>query len=201
MLFGRRLQSHLDHLRPNLRRKASPKQDHQKHWYDVHTKHRVFNIGDLVYVRNYVSGDHWLPGKIIELHGNVMFTVLLEDGRKVKKHADQIIIRTEAYNQGAETADSNLIEDHTVNTEDNSLPVDDHSPPAQSPITQGSDQDDTQSPSLSLSPSHQSNLSHSTSDHSAESSEQENKSPMDHPVRRSNRSRHPPKRYGSPLHY
>ena len=201
MLFGRRLQSHLDHLRPNLRRKASLNQDRQKQWYNVHTKHRVFNIGDLVYARNYAQGDHWLPGKIIELHGNVMFTVLLEDGRKVKKHADQIIIRTEAYNQGAESADDDIIEDHTVITEDTSVPVDDHSPPAQGPSTQGSDQDGTQSPSLPLSPSHQSNLSHSTPNHSAESSEQENASPMDHPVRRSNRSRHPPKRFGSPLHY
>ena len=35
----------------------------------------------------------WFPGKIIESHGNVMFTVELEDGRKVMKHTDQLISR------------------------------------------------------------------------------------------------------------
>uniref|UniRef100_A0A1X7VMX8 Retrotransposon gag domain-containing protein n=1 Tax=Amphimedon queenslandica TaxID=400682 RepID=A0A1X7VMX8_AMPQE len=127
---------------------------------------------------------------------------LLENGRKVKKDADQIIICTEAYDQEAESTDDNLIEDHTVIPEDNSVPDDDaHSPPTQPPITKDFDQDDTQSPSPPLSPSHPSNLPHSTSEHSVELSEQENKSTMDYPVRRSNRSRHLPKRYGTPLHY
>ena len=52
IMFGRRLHSHMDHLRPHLEKKAN---DRQKHWYDAHAKQRVFKM---VYIRNYAPGPH-----------------------------------------------------------------------------------------------------------------------------------------------
>ena len=35
----------------------------------------------------------WLPGRIVESSGNVLFTVVLMDGCQVRKHTDQLIRR------------------------------------------------------------------------------------------------------------
>uniref|UniRef100_A0A1X7VW79 Uncharacterized protein n=1 Tax=Amphimedon queenslandica TaxID=400682 RepID=A0A1X7VW79_AMPQE len=82
----------------------------------VFTQNKVFRFGYLVYVRKYISGDHGLPGKKIEVQGSVLFIVLLKDGRNVKKHTYQIV---ETCHEEAESADANLIEDDTVIPEDN----------------------------------------------------------------------------------
>uniref|UniRef100_A0A1X7TWK1 Uncharacterized protein n=1 Tax=Amphimedon queenslandica TaxID=400682 RepID=A0A1X7TWK1_AMPQE len=80
--------------------------------YNIHTKQRKFNNGDLVFVRNYSTGTKWLPGKVLESHGDVMFTIELEDGRKVRKHTDQLISRqvdSDAVEEQSLEEDSPLI--------------------------------------------------------------------------------------------
>ena len=40
-----------------------------------------------------LRGQKWLPGRIVESSGNALFTVVLMDGRQVRKHTDQLIRR------------------------------------------------------------------------------------------------------------
>ena len=47
-------------------------------------------MGDLVYVQNYGQGPKWLEGKLVEVLGSVVYNVLWEDGRQVKRHAEQL---------------------------------------------------------------------------------------------------------------
>ena len=32
----------------------------------------------------------WLPGKVMEIHGSILHTTLLRDGRGICQHADQL---------------------------------------------------------------------------------------------------------------
>ena len=93
VMFGRRLRTHLDSLKPNLSKKVNHGKEHQKHWYSLRVNQREFRVGDLVYARNYATGPKWLPGRIVESSGNVLFTVVLMDGHQVRKHTDQLIRR------------------------------------------------------------------------------------------------------------
>ncbi len=54
---------------------------------------REFKVGDLVYARNYRDGLQWLPRKVSKIDGLAMYTIVLEDGRNVSKHADQLKCR------------------------------------------------------------------------------------------------------------
>ena len=44
-------------------------------------------------VRNFTTGDTWLPGIIVESRGLLSFQVKLQDGRTVRQHLDHIIYR------------------------------------------------------------------------------------------------------------
>ena len=47
-----------------------------------------------MFVRNYtINGPTWLSGEIKEIQGSLSYTVLVLDGRPVKKHVDQIRCR------------------------------------------------------------------------------------------------------------
>ena len=89
-MLGRRLHSLLDNIRPSLERKVNVNQERQKKAHDSHASSREFVIGDQVYVKNYGSGNSWLPGKVTNKLGSTMYGVLLNDGRSVRKHADQM---------------------------------------------------------------------------------------------------------------
>uniref|UniRef100_A0A1X7UW29 Uncharacterized protein n=1 Tax=Amphimedon queenslandica TaxID=400682 RepID=A0A1X7UW29_AMPQE len=69
-------------------------QQKHKNWPRGQVKLRNFYVGELVNVKNYVSGPTCLR-KIKEKCGNVMFEVDLENGR-VRKHIDQLILRFES---------------------------------------------------------------------------------------------------------
>ena len=90
LIFGRKIRSHLDHLRPNLGDTVQQSQTRQKTVHDSHAKTQDFAVGDPVYVLNYGQGPKWLVGKVMEVLGSVVYHVLLEDGRQVKRHAEQL---------------------------------------------------------------------------------------------------------------
>ena len=81
-------------------KKAREAQLRQAKGHDVHTKPREFNIEELVYARKYSPGPMWLPGEVVEKQGSALYTVLLTDGRRVRKHTDQLMTRV----RPAETA-------------------------------------------------------------------------------------------------
>ena len=62
----------------------------QKARHDVRAKPRTFNEGDIVFAKNYGSGDRWLSGKIVKVTGPVSFRVKLDDGRVHRYHQDQL---------------------------------------------------------------------------------------------------------------
>ena len=95
LMFGRRLRSPLDNIRSSLERKANITLERQRKSHDSRARSREFEIDDWVYVKNYATGNSWLPGKVISKLGSTMYNVLLNDGRNVCKHADQMRSRME----------------------------------------------------------------------------------------------------------
>ena len=90
LMFGRRLRSQLDLLKPSTEARVEESQQRQKRGHDQHTRDRYFTEGDTVYVRNYGQGETWLPGTISEVTGPVSYMVDLADGKRIKRHQDQI---------------------------------------------------------------------------------------------------------------
>ena len=111
--LGRRLRSPLDKLKPELSRNVRHRQENQKSNHDYHAKERDISPGCTVYAKNFGRGKPWLSGVVEEEKGPVSFMIKLSDGRKVKRHVDHLRIR-----ESSELA-----------------PVDDNSPPVDSPFT------------------------------------------------------------------
>ena len=59
-------------------------------------KLRELETGACVNVRNYSTGDKWLPGQILSRTGPVSYKVRVQGGT-VKRHLDQILPRSEPY--------------------------------------------------------------------------------------------------------
>ena len=83
LLLGRRPRTRLDLLRPNTAERVEWKQEEQKARHDKKARVRTFRINDNVFVKNFIAGRRWLPGKIIEVLGPVTYRVQLESGRCV----------------------------------------------------------------------------------------------------------------------
>ena len=93
MLLGRRPRTRLDLLRPDINSRVQLRQQSQKWHHDQKARERKFQVGDSVSVRNFTTGDTWLPGTIVESRGPLSFQVKLQDGRTVRRHLDHIIYR------------------------------------------------------------------------------------------------------------
>ena len=75
---------------PNLEAKVCQNQYRQKDIHDFHTSERMLVEGDSVLVKNFSFGDPWLPDVIYSKTGPASFTVHLTDGRRVRRHVDQV---------------------------------------------------------------------------------------------------------------
>jgi len=60
LLLGRQPRSRLDLLHPDVSVKVQENQARQKWAHDSHSQARAFQIGDKVYVRNFVGSPTWL---------------------------------------------------------------------------------------------------------------------------------------------
>ena len=90
LLLGRRIRTRLDFLRPNTADKVEKQQAQQKKSHDKQSKLRKFSEGSTVWVRNMPSGEKWIPGVVLQAHGDVSYSVELEGGRVRKCHIDQL---------------------------------------------------------------------------------------------------------------
>ena len=90
LLLGRRPRSVLDLVRPNLAQHVRSQQHRQKMHKDKHSKQRVFNVGNSVYVCTLPSKDDWVPGTITRVVGPRSFEIELQDGRTVRRHLDHL---------------------------------------------------------------------------------------------------------------
>ena len=92
LLMGHKLRSQLDLLRPDLSKRVELKQQQQKAKHDMHTRDRLFLVGDPVFIKSFRRGVEvqWTPGQITGSTGLRSFHVQLEDGRIVRRHSDYI---------------------------------------------------------------------------------------------------------------
>ena len=66
LLLERQPRSRLDLLLPEMFGKVQGSQERQKRVHDKHTRARAFQIGDRVYVQNFVGSPTWLEGTILD---------------------------------------------------------------------------------------------------------------------------------------
>ena len=94
LLLGHWPKSRLDLLKPMTADRVEAKQLKQKQQHDASAVDRSFKEGDRVFVKNFQSGEKWLPGVIVKKRGPVSFRVRLSDGQERRCHQDQIRSRT-----------------------------------------------------------------------------------------------------------
>ena len=192
LMYNRRIRTVMDNLRPDLGKKVHQDQEQQKANYDRRAQQRQFQVSDLVYAKNYGQGVQWLPGKIVKILGATMFEVQLEDGRKVRKHADQLRSRTSTVSTSPPVESEDLY-DARIPRQSNTEPSvnqSDTTPP-----------DSAEQSNFDNSTSNDSNT-HDTSDsfdtpHDASEDDtivEQESNPIE--LRRSSRVRNPPDRYG-----
>jgi hypothetical protein len=188
-IFGRKLRSQLDLVKPDAGQKARQEQDRQRKSHDAHAKPRSFVVGETVYTRNYAQGTRWLPGTMVEIEGQVLVHVKLTDGRILRRHVDQVRPRTAtdgdsppASDEGAEDGpppggnDTRTEEPETAETTETQEP--DTEPTTEEPDESAAEEPDTD----------------------VERTESETETVEDSPdtsqtVRRSSRTSHPPQRF------
>lgn len=203
LIFGRRLRSPLDNLRPDLGKKSNLTKERQKLSHDSRVRYRNFVLGDLVYVKNYRSGDTWLPGKIVKTLGSTMYAVLLNDGRCVRKHTDQMRARVETSGTTEMNCDSDPLEMRIprTNEEDSHRDLDtSETEPdvGQSPSTPDTERSDSGRPlsTPDTDPSAVSSGAAGPIQNDRDRVEQSHDSSAPPQSRRSNRVRNPPVYYG-----
>jgi hypothetical protein len=93
LFLGRRLQTQLDRLKPDVRRTMDTSRTRQSSYHDEQCRNRTFCINDTVWVRDVQHDRGWLPGIIIRQTGLLSYIVNI-DGRHQRRHADQLRLRT-----------------------------------------------------------------------------------------------------------
>ena len=90
LLLGRMPRSRLDLLRPDLAAYTYKKQEQQRNDHDKRSRDRTFEVGQLVYVKNFGQGTPWVMATVKERTGPLSFRVMLPDGRMLRRHQDHI---------------------------------------------------------------------------------------------------------------
>ena len=84
----------LNLMKPDLSSKVQQKQEAQKVHHDKSAKHRQFQIGDAVYVKDFTAHKSWIPGIVSEVKGPLSYHVTIADGRVFRRHVEHIRPRT-----------------------------------------------------------------------------------------------------------
>ena len=129
LMFGRRLQTRLDLLHPNLGSKVRQNQARQKSAHDYHAKSREFQLESEVLARGFGNDDStWLPGVICEQREPVSFIVKLDDGRIVLRHIDHIRSRESLAHSDSIVREEEVLADAWVPTTPEDALVDPQTP-------------------------------------------------------------------------
>ncbi|KAJ8030964.1 hypothetical protein HOLleu_27529 [Holothuria leucospilota] len=94
LLYRRRIRSRLDQVRPNIARKVKIQQSGMTDRKNTRAKSRNFYVQDPVLAKNFAPGPTWLKGVVTEILNPAMCEVDLEDGQKIRRHNDQLRLRT-----------------------------------------------------------------------------------------------------------
>ena len=89
LLLGHRPKCRLDLLKPTTADRVEANQWKQKQQHDARCIDRCLKEGDTVFVKNFQSGNAWLPG-VKKKTEPVSFIVKLSDGRERRYHQDQL---------------------------------------------------------------------------------------------------------------
>ena len=131
LLFGRRLNSHLDNLKPSLGEKIQQNQKKTERRLYVHARAREFQVGDKVFVWNYRGRSIWLAGIVTGKEGRMVYVVQTQSGDSIRRHIDQMRVRVgESVNMGEDqdTEDTTNFRrdgDQDLTTYSQGLPSDD----------------------------------------------------------------------------
>lgn len=90
LLMGRKLQTLLDRVRPDLPARVTLQQALQKERHDVHARDRRIDVGNAVLARDFASDGRWRPATVLASSGAASFTCRFEDGRDAHRHVDQV---------------------------------------------------------------------------------------------------------------
>ena len=93
LLLGRKPRCHLDLLHPDIAARVEIKQSAQKSAHDGKQKARKFAVSDTVFVKNFQSGEKWLPGIIAKVLGTRTYLVKLNLGKTVRRHLNHVKAR------------------------------------------------------------------------------------------------------------
>lgn len=84
-----KLRTRFDLLKPNLESVVTTKQSNQKNHHDKHMKTRHFSKDELVMAKDFIA-KKWIPGKIVNTTGPQSYSIRIENGNIVRRHADHI---------------------------------------------------------------------------------------------------------------
>ncbi|XP_041366709.1 uncharacterized protein K02A2.6-like [Gigantopelta aegis] len=86
LMFGRRLRTRLDTLKPDIRKTVQQSQDQMKR---SELSVRDFKVGETIMVRDYRNSNKWIPATISRKTGPISYQV--DVGRNIwRRHANQI---------------------------------------------------------------------------------------------------------------
>ena len=88
LLFGRRLKTALDIIKPSL--SNNMEKNRKMICRAQNRRMREFSNGQEVFIRNFGVGSRWISGVIVNSSGPVTWLIKLEDGKTVIGHANHI---------------------------------------------------------------------------------------------------------------
>lgn len=124
LMFGRKLRTRLDAIKPDVGKTVETKQSQQKEQHDRRSRERTLSVGNKVYVRNFGRGKPWMSGYLLRKSGPLSFMVKLSDGRVVRRHcnhlrerfAEQPVMESESDDSWGYGPTSNMSNSSSVNT-------------------------------------------------------------------------------------
>ena len=87
LIFGRKLKTHLTQLHPDLCAKVI---EHQNQRGLRSSSLREFEIGNSVWIRDFMGKDKWVCGSVVKRLGPLTYVVKVMDGRVWKRHVDHL---------------------------------------------------------------------------------------------------------------
>ncbi|XP_013145464.1 PREDICTED: uncharacterized protein K02A2.6-like [Papilio polytes] len=88
LLLGRQIRTRLDAIRPDRERQVHRAQQRQQE--AAAGASRSFDRADTIWYRQYLKGEKWIPGQVVEVLGSSNFKVRGSDGGVVHRHIDQL---------------------------------------------------------------------------------------------------------------
>ncbi|RVE51289.1 hypothetical protein evm_004093 [Chilo suppressalis] len=101
LLIGRQIRTRLDSLKPDIENKVIQAQQRQKD--DSGGVNRSMDLNEDVWYRQFLKGEKWVPGRIIDRIGPSNFKVLGRDGETRHRHIDQLRRRPSRFSLASAT--------------------------------------------------------------------------------------------------